>query len=135
VLLVGEALGAGCRGVGVDAVAAAVGDGDRDVDQLFGEGIKSAGFDHDLLDAGPCAFEEVGLVGEGSPEVVDEVGSSGGADIVEDGFDAWIGVDFGISPEFYGGHAGPFWIWVDRAASKVRGGSRSRKSSEGCRVI
>ncbi len=100
----GHSFGAGGCGVGVDAVAAAVGGGDSDVDEFFGERVECAGGDHDLLDAGPGAFEEIGLVGEGSPEVVDEVGFSSGADVVEDGLDAWVGGDFGVRPEFYGGH-------------------------------
>ena len=108
VLLVGQAFGAGCGGVGVDAVAAVVGDGDGDVDEFFGERVECAGGDHDLLDAWPGALEEIGLVGEGSPEVVDEVGFSRGADVVEDGLDAWVGGDFGVGPEFYGGHPKAF---------------------------
>ena len=104
VLLLGHAFGAGRGGVGVDAVAAVVGDGDGDVDEFFGQRVEGAGLDHDLLDAGPGSFEEIGLVGEGSPEVIDEVGFSSGADVVEDGLDAWVGGDFGVSPELYGGH-------------------------------
>ena len=42
-LLVGEAFGSGCGGVGVDAVAAVVGDGDGDVDEFFGEGSSAPG--------------------------------------------------------------------------------------------
>ena len=93
----------------MDAVAATVGGRDGDVDELFGERVERAGFDHDLLDAGPGAFEEVGLVGECAPEVVDEVGFPGGADVVEDGLDAWIGGDFGVCEEFYGGHVRNLW--------------------------
>jgi hypothetical protein len=63
VLLIGEAFGSGGGGVGVNAVAAAVGDGDSDIDELFGERVECAGSDHNLLDAGPGALEEVGLVG------------------------------------------------------------------------
>ncbi len=103
-LLIGEALGSGCGGVGVDAIAAVVGGGDGDVDQFFGEGIEGAGLDHDLLHTGPCAFEQGWLIGEGPPEVIYEIGFAGGADVVEDGFDAWVGGDFFVGPEFYGGH-------------------------------
>jgi hypothetical protein len=110
-MLVGEALGSGRSGVGVDAVATAVGDGDGDVDELFSEWIECAGSDHDLLDAGPGALEEFGLVGESSPEVVDEVGFSRGADVVEDGLDAWVGGDFGVGEEFYCGHGLCAFVW------------------------
>lgn len=112
VLVVGEAFGSGGGGVGVDAVGAAVGGGDGDVDELLGERVEGAGLDHDLLDAGPGALEDSGLVGEGSPEVVDEVGVARGADVVEDGFDAGIGGYLFVGPEFLGGHEGPFWLQV-----------------------
>jgi hypothetical protein len=119
VLLVGEAFGSGRGCVGVDAVAAVVGDGDSDVDEFFGERIERAGFDHDLLDAGPDALEEFGMVGEGSPEVVDEVGFSGGSDVVEDGLEARVGGDFGVGEEFLRGH-GVFTIIVGRRLGGCR---------------
>lgn len=105
-LLVGKALGAGGCGVGVDAVAAAVDRRCGDVDQLLGEGIELAGFDHHFLDAGPGSLENGGLVGERSPEVIYEVRFARGADVVEDCFDAGIGCDFFVSPKLYGSHGG-----------------------------
>jgi hypothetical protein len=108
VLLVGEAFGACGSSVGVDAVAAIVGNGDGDVDELFGKRVEGAGFDHDLLDALPGSFEKIRLIGEGSPEVIDEVGFSGDTDVREDGLDAWVDGDFGVGEEFYGGHEEPF---------------------------
>ena len=71
-------------------------------------GSSAPGATATCLMLGLGAFEEIGLVGEGSPEVVDEVGVSGGADVVEDGLDAGVGGDFGVGPEFYGGHVEPF---------------------------
>ena len=111
-LLVRHSFGARGRGVGVDAVAATVDGGDGDVDELFGERIERAWGDHDLLDARPGSFEKFGLIGQGSPEVVDEVGFSGGADVVEDCLEAWVSRDFGVGPEFYGGH-----MWQDLSES------------------
>jgi hypothetical protein len=111
VLLVGHSFGTCGGSVGVDAVATVIGDGDGDVDEFFGERVERAGSDHDLLDAGPGMLEEIGLIGEGSPEVVNEVGFSGGADVVEDGLDAWIGGDFGVGEELLRGH-GVFTIIV-----------------------
>jgi hypothetical protein len=108
VLLVCEAFGACGSSVGVDAVAAIVGNGDGDVDELSSERVEGAGFDHDLLDALPSSFEKVGLIGEGPPEVIDEVGFSSGTNVGEDGLDAWVDGDFGIGEEFYGGHEEPF---------------------------
>ena len=40
-----------------------------------------------------------GVVGEGSPEVVEEGGVSGGADVVEDGLEGGVGGDFGVGSE------------------------------------
>ena len=91
VLLFGETLCPGRGSVGMNAVAAVVGDGDSNVDQLFGERIERAGLDHDSLDAGPGSLEEIGLVGESAPEVINEIGFAGDADVVEDCFDAWVG--------------------------------------------
>jgi len=104
VLLVCHAFGTGCGGVGVDAVAATIGDRDGDVDELFGKGVKCSGSNHDLLDAGPGTLEEFRLVGEGSPEIVNKVGFSCCPNVVEDGLDAWVGRDFGVGEEFLCGH-------------------------------
>lgn len=104
VLLFGETLCPGRGSVGMNTVAAVVGDGDGDVDKLFGERIESAGFNHDLLDAGPGSLEESGLVSEHPPEVIDEVGFSGGANVVEDCLDAWVGGDFGVGEKFLSWH-------------------------------
>ena len=98
-----------CRdGVAGDAVSALVGYADGDVDEFLGERVEGAGSDHDLLDAGPGSFQDIGLVSQGSPEIVDEVGFSGRADVVEDGFDAGTGGDFGVGEEFYSRHGKTF---------------------------
>ncbi len=96
-LCVGEAFGAGGGGVGVDAVAAAVGGGYGDVDQLLDQGVQSAG-GHDRFDAFPGALEDFGLVGERAPEIVYEIGLAGGADVGKDGADPGVGGDLFVGP-------------------------------------
>ena len=70
--------------MGVDAVVAAVGDGNGDVEHLLGLGIEHSRTHH-LLDALPRALERNRIVGERAPEVVDELGFADGADLVKDG--------------------------------------------------
>ncbi len=71
------------RGVGSDAVVAAVGRADREVDHLLGEGVEGAR-DHDLLDGLPGAAKRRRVVGERLPEVVDPVRLAGDHDVVVD---------------------------------------------------
>ena len=73
ILLVGEALGAGCCGVRVDAVAATVRRGYRYIDQLFCERIERSGFHHHLFDARPGSLKKGRLVRESTSEVVHEI--------------------------------------------------------------
>ncbi len=64
-----------------DAVRALVRYADRDVEKLLGKRVeRSRG--HDLLDGLPGALERRGIVGQGFPEIVDEVGLARGANIV-----------------------------------------------------
>jgi hypothetical protein len=70
--------------MGVDAVVAAMSNGDGHVQHLLGLGIERS-WPHHLLDALPRAFERDRIVGECAPKVVDELGFPDGADVVENG--------------------------------------------------
>jgi hypothetical protein len=84
-LLVRKALGARGGGVRMDAIAAAVRCGYGDINQLFGEWIESTGLDHHLFDGCPRPLEQVRLVGQSPPEVVNEAGFTRGTYVVENG--------------------------------------------------
>lgn len=103
-MLIGEALGA-CRSrVRMDAVAAAVRCGYRDIDQLFCERIEDTGLKHYLFDARPCSLKEVGLIRKSTPEIVHKIRFARGAYIVEYGLDRWDSCGFLIGPELYSSH-------------------------------
>src|SRR5215470_5600002 len=80
----GHARLARARGVGGDAVVAAVGRAHREVDHLLGERIEDARRGH-LLDRLPGAAQRGRMVGEGLPEIVDPVDLASGHDVVVDG--------------------------------------------------
>jgi hypothetical protein len=90
--------------MGMDTVATAVRSRYRNIDQFFCERVEYSGFNHHLFDARPCSLKKAGLVGESAPEIVHEVGLTGGADIVEHGFYDRDACDFLIAPELYGSH-------------------------------
>ena len=69
--------------VGVDAVLAVVGDADREIDVLLGQGIEPALLDHHLLHVAPEALEHRRMHRQRAPDVVDVVGVAGLADVVE----------------------------------------------------
>jgi hypothetical protein len=58
--------------VGVDAVGAAVGDADRNVDHFLVQRVQGAG-SHHLLHAAPSALQQIGLNRQRFPEVGDPV--------------------------------------------------------------
>src|SRR5579864_5011277 len=72
-----------------DAVAAAIGDADREVDHFLGQRIERA-WRHDLLDALPGALERRRIVRQVFPKVVDVVDIAGALDVVEHGADCRI---------------------------------------------
>ncbi len=73
--------------VGSGAVLAAVGDADRDVNHFLYDSGQCGRHGHRLLDLGPGLAEQGRVVGEGEPEVINNVGLAGGLDVVKDGLD------------------------------------------------
>ena len=119
VLRVGHPLRAGRRGVRMDAIGAVVGDRNGDVDQFPSQGIKRSGRAHDRFHGVPGAFENLGLVGQTAPEIVDEVRLPGRPDIVEDRFDPRVRFRLRIGPEFHCGHP---CLLVNAAPGAIPGG-------------
>ena len=97
-----HALGTRGRGMGMDAVAASIGNGDGDVDHLLRQRVELRRGCHHSLHLGPGALQQVGIERQGTPEVIDEVGLAGRADVVEYRFDSRI--CFRIRRLFDGGH-------------------------------
>lgn len=73
ILFVGQALGTSRRRMRMNAVATAIRSRHSDVHQFFRERVEHAWFDHDLPDARPCPFKQVRVVGESTPEIVNEI--------------------------------------------------------------
>ena len=69
--------------MGVDAVVAAVSNRDRCVEHLLDHGIEGSRAHH-LFDTLPRALERARIVGECTPEVVDELGLSDSVDVIKD---------------------------------------------------
>jgi Acetyl co-enzyme A carboxylase carboxyltransferase alpha subunit len=89
-LCVRHALGLGRRRMRVNAIAARVGDRDRDVDHLLGQGVQQRVSGHDRLDIRPGRFKQRRIERKRSPHVVDVLGLASGAYVGEDGLDARI---------------------------------------------
>src|ERR1700722_5881460 len=91
----------------MDAIGAAVRYRNGDVDQFPSQGIERSGGAHDRFQAVPGAFENLGLVGQATPEIVDEIRLPGRPDIVENRFDLWVRFRLRIGPELDCGHSLP----------------------------
>jgi len=86
----------------MDAIRAAVGSGDGDVDELFCERVQGSGSDHDLFHALPGSLKQSRLICKSTPEVVDEVGLSYGSDIGKDCAYARVSGNVLVCPKLYG---------------------------------
>ena len=104
ILRVGHPLRAGRRRMRMDAIGAAVRYRNGDVDQFPSQGIKRSGRAHHRFQRVPGAFENLGLVGQAAPEIVDEVRLPGRPDIVEHRFDLRVRFRLRIGPELDCGH-------------------------------
>lgn len=86
----------------MDAIRAAVGSGDGDVDELFCERVERSRSHHDFFYALPGSLKQSWLICECSPKIVDEVGLSCGADIGEDCAHARVSGNIVVCPKLYG---------------------------------
>jgi hypothetical protein len=100
-----HACSAGCCGVGVNTICAAVGDRNSCVNQLLGHWIKRAWGCHDRFDVAPGRLQQIQIEREIIPEVVDKVAAPGRPYVGIDSFNAWVA--FGIFRRRNGGHALP----------------------------
>src|SRR5215469_12441131 len=87
-----------------NAVAALIGDADRDVDHFFGQRIERTG-SHDLLDVLPGAFQSGWVVGQSLPEIIDPVGLAGDHDVIV--YLAYFGRGVLVLDEAESGHRPP----------------------------
>jgi hypothetical protein len=92
------------RRMGVDAVGAAVGDADCNIDQFLGQRVQGAG-SHHLLHAVPGALQQLGLNRRRFPEVVDPVRLARLHDVVIQV--AYFGACLLLFDEFDGRHEKP----------------------------
>ena len=99
ILRVGHPLRARRGRMRMDAIGAAVRYRNGDVDQFPSQGIKRSGRAHHRFQRVPGAFENLGLVGQAAPEIVDEVRLPGRPDIVENCFDLRLRFRLRIGPE------------------------------------
>ena len=120
VLLIAHALCTGGGGMGVDAVAAAVRGGNRDIDHFPCLRIERAGNRHHGFDLRPCALQARRVLRQRAPDVVYEIGPACFADVVKDGFDVWDRVSFRIRHQFYSRHCFPLRIAVPIAGTLNR---------------
>jgi hypothetical protein len=84
VFSLGHAIGPRSHSVGMDAVAAAMGDRHRHIEHFLDLGFQHARRHH-ILDALPGPAQRPGIVCQRAPEVVDEIRLPRLADVVEDG--------------------------------------------------
>ena len=82
-------------------VFAGIGDRDRDVDHLLGDRIDLPRCHH-FLAGGPYPFQQIRVIGQGLPEVIDEIGLPDPPDIIINSFDLSAGLV--VFNQFYRRH-------------------------------